>query len=373
MSAAATSDVIVIGAGIVGAACADALAAAGMSVTVVESGITGGAATAAGMGHLAALYGGAPELALTAYSLALWRELAAADPARHEYTECGTLWIAADERDMAAAHRKYAILTAHGIDAEMLDAEDLYAREPQLRPGLAGGLLAPADAAVYPPKSAAVLMERACRHGAQLVSGHVTKMTEQGVTLAGGTQLHADKVVVATGSMCTELLPELPIRAQKGHLVITDRYPGLIRHHLAELGQAASAHAAEGESLVFHLQPRPTGQLLIGASRQFEAAGADVEPRIVAQMLAHAARFVPALSALNALRCWTGVRAVSSDGLPLIGPHPERANIWLAVGHAGLGVTTALATAQLLTAQMLGKTTQIAVEPYLPARMLNKK
>ena len=85
-------------------------------------------------------------------------------------------------------------------------------------------------------------------------------------------------------------------------------------------------------------------------------------------MLAHAARFVPALSGLNAIRCWTGLRAASPDGLPLIGPHPTRPGVWLATGHEGLGITTSLATAKLLTAQIMNQAAPIPVTPYLPAR-----
>jgi glycine/D-amino acid oxidase-like deaminating enzyme len=362
------SDVIVIGAGIVGAACADALAAAGLSVTVVERETVGSGATAAGMGHLVVMDDNPAELALTAYSLALWRDLAAADAGRHEYVNCGTLWIAADGEEMAAARDKQATLRRHGIAAELLDAAGLYEQEPQLRPGLAGALRVAADAAVYPPKSAAMLMLRARSSGAQLVSGHVVAITAQGVTLADGTRLPAQRVVVANGSLCVALLPELPIRPKKGHIVITDRYPGLIRHQLVELGYIKSAHAADGDSVAFNLQPRPTGQLLIGSSRQFDTVERAVEPAVMARMLAHAARFVPALSGLNAIRSWTGLRAASNDGLPLIGPHPGRPNVWLATGHEGLGITTSLATAQLLAAQIAGAAAQIAIEPYLPAR-----
>ncbi len=359
---------LVIGAGIIGTACADALAAEGMAVTVLEREAVGSGASAAGMGHLVVMDDNPAELALTSYSLALWRQLAAADPAPHEYSRCGTLWIAADDEEMAAARDKQVCLSAHGIACELLDAAALYAHEPQLRPGLCGGLCVDADAIVYPPKSAALLLARAQRRGAQMRNGEALAITGHGVLLAGGAELRADKVLVANGSASLQLLPELPIRPKKGHIVVTDRYPGLISHQLVELGYIKSAHAADGDSVAFNLQPRPTGQLLIGSSRQFDVTDKAVEPAILARMLAHAANFVPALAGLNALRCWTGLRAASSDGLPLIGPHPSRADVWLATGHEGLGITTSLASAQLLAAQIAGKPAQIPIAPYLPAR-----
>jgi len=361
-------DVLIVGAGIIGAACADALAAEGLSVMVVEREATGSGATAAGMGHLVVMDDNPAELALTSYSLALWRQLAGADPVAHECSGCGTIWIAADDEEMAAARDKHVTMQAHGIACEMLDAAALYAHEPQLRPGLSGGLRVGGDAIVYPPKSAALLLARAQSRGAQVRTGQVQAITGHGVLLADGSELHADRVLVANGSASVQLLPELPIRPKKGHIVITDRYPGLIRHQLVELGYIKSAHAASGDSVAFNLQPRPTGQLLIGSSRQFDVTDKTVEPAILARMLAHAASFVPALADLNALRCWTGLRAASSDGLPLLGPHPSRPNVWLATGHEGLGITTSLASAQLLAAQIAGRQAQIPIAPYLPAR-----
>jgi glycine/D-amino acid oxidase-like deaminating enzyme len=75
------------------------------------------------------------------------------------------------------------------------------------------------------------------------------------------------------------------------------------------------------------------------------------------------------LAQLNVLRCWTGLRAATPDGLPLIGPSAARRGLWLATGHEGLGITTSLATAQLLAAQVQGETTRIPTTPYLPGRV----
>ena len=63
-----------------------------------------------------------------------------------------------------------------------------------------------------------------------------------------------------TERVSTDLLPDLPIRPKKGHLAITDRYPGFVRHQLVEMGYIKNAHAADGDSVAFNVQPRPTGQ-----------------------------------------------------------------------------------------------------------------
>ena len=364
----ADADIAIIGAGIIGAACADALTACGFRVTVIECEATGSGATAAGMGHLVVMDDNEAELALTRYSLSLWRTLTAQDVERHEYSNCGTLWIAADEEEWEAARSKQQTLQSQNIAAEMLDASALYAAESHLRPGLTGALRVPGDGIVYPPKTARFLLEQASARGAQLISARASTIHEDGVLLEDGGVTRARIVLVANGAAALSLCSELPMRPKKGHLVITDRYPGTVRHQLVELGYIKSAHAGEGDSVAFNAQPRPTGQLLIGSSRQFGATGRAADMHIVSRMLAHAAGYMPMLAQLNALRCWTGFRAASSDGLPLIGPHPGRSNVWLATGHEGLGITTSLATAALIAAQLTGTQAEIPVEPYLPSR-----
>lgn len=94
---------------------------------------------------------------------------------------------------------------------------------------------------------------------------------------------------------------------------------------------------------------------------------------VLAQMLRRAACYLPVLPTLNGIRAWTGFRAASPDGLPLIGPAGDFApGVWLAVGHEGLGVTTSLATAKLLAAQIVESGTVIPREPYLPVRFAQK-
>ncbi len=118
------------------------------------------------------------------------------------------------------------------------------------------------------------------------------------------------------------------------------------------------------------MQPRPTGQLLIGSSRQFDNEDRELDLPLLAAMLSRAQHFLPSLATLNIIRCWSGFRAASQDGNPLLGPHPSRAGVWLALGHEGLGVTTAPASASLLAAQLLGERSLVSPAPWLPARLI---
>ena len=355
------ADTIVIGAGIVGAACAHALALAGQRVLVLDAQL--GGATGAGMGHLVVMDDNPAELALSQYSVGLWRALAPQLPGDCAYSGCGTLWIAANAEEMAAAEDKRQRMQQHGIASHLLNAAALAQAEPALRPGLAGALLVPGDGIVYAPNAARWLLAQG---GAQIRVEHaeVTAIDGQRVRLADGSYRQAPQILLANGIQATTLCPDLPIRPKKGHLLITDRYPGTVQHQLVELGYITSSHHSEGPSVAFNLQPRPTGQLLLGSSRQFDTTDMAVESAMLAAMLQRAIGYMPGLASLNAIRSWTGLRAATPDSLPILGPHPGRDGLWLAVGHEGLGVTTALGTAQLLAASMTGATPAIDASAY---------
>jgi len=366
-------DVAIVGCGIVGAACAAELSAAGCRVCVLESGPIGGGATAAGMGHVVVMDDSPAQLALTAYSRRLWRALAPALPERAEYEACGTLWVAADAEEMAAVVRKQSTLASAGVTSRVLSSTELAQEEPNLRRGLAGGLLVPDDLVVYPPVVAQYLLDRALAAGATLHTGRVVQLSDDGVViLKDGARVRARRIVNAAGSWAPALTSGLPIRPRKGHLVITDRYPGFVRHQLIELGYLKSAHAADRESVAFNVQPRATGQMLIGSSRQYDVKGKDTEMRLVRKMVNRAATYLPGVIELVAIRMWAGHRAATPDKLPLIGPSTGRGRVWLATGHEGLGITTALGTARLIADAWRDQSSEIDPAPYMPSRLINK-
>lgn len=358
-------DAIVVGAGIIGAACAWRLAREGYRVSVVDDCRAG--ATAAGMGHLVCMDDNPAELALSAYSLRLWREVTGRMPQACAWRGCGTLWLAEQANEMAIAEQKRARLAEQGVAAELLTTEQVAAMEPMLRQGLAGGLRVPGDGILYAPHAARWLLADA---GAAIdvVQGEAIALDEAAVRLADGRELAAPVVVLACGLRANDLLSQPLLRAKKGHLVITDRYPPRVRHQLVELGYGASAHASDGASVAFNVQARPTGQWLIGSSRQFDSVDSSLDMPLLAAMLMRAQHFLPTLAQLNIIRCWTGLRAASADGLPLLGAHPRHTWLWLALGHEGLGVTTALGSAALLAAQIGRQAPEIDDSPYLAAR-----
>lgn len=362
------TDAIVAGAGIVGAACAWELARAGLKVTICEPSVIGGGATGAGMGHLAVMDDSESQFALTNFSQRLWRELAEELPAEGEYLPCGSLWVAADDEEMAEVHRKFAYYTARGILVEILDAQQVAEAEPNLRAGMAGGLLMSADAVCYPPCVAKYLVDRVLAAGGTLRRDRIGAVEDGGVTLEDGAFLPAGAIIVATGTAACRLVPGLALNPRKGHLIITDRYPGFVRHQLIELGYLKSAHASNADSVAFNAQPRKTGQVLIGSSRRFGVTDSAVEPRMLNDMLKRAVEYMPALAGLSTIRAWTGFRAATPDHLPLIGRAAGFRNVFLATGHEGLGISTSLATARLIADEVRGRVSEISRAPYCPTR-----
>lgn len=362
-------DVLVVGAGIVGSACALALCEAGLDVGLVDAGQPGAGVTAAGMGHLVALDESEAELDLCLLSLRLWRAFFDEHPGVGQSAHCGTLWVAQNEHELAEAHRRGEKLAARGYRADALGAAELARREPALRAGLCGALRVCGDSVVYPPEVAEFMARKVGTLGGTLYLGQRVARIETGaIVMADGQRHSAAHIVVAAGVDAPRLVPGLPVFARKGHLAITDRYPGTLHHQVVSMAYGQPEGGADALAVAANVQPRPTGQWLVGSCRQDGQDDGRVDSAVLARVLACAIALLPGLGQMQVIRAWTGMRPATPDGLPLIGHHPARDGLWLACGHEGLGVTTALGTAQLLASRILGRAAPIDGAPFDPAR-----
>lgn len=365
------AEVVIVGAGIVGAACALELSTEGLQVLVIDQGFPGAGSTGAAMGHIVVMDDSEAQFAITRYSQILWDDMRDQLPASVEFDPCGTLWVAADEEEMREVRRKFDYYRERGVNAEILDSQQVHEAEPNLRTPLAGGLRVPGDSVVYPPCAAEFLLQKARTCGARVVQGQpVAAIGKRIARLADGTVFEAGFIVNAAGQSAPRLSPGINIKPRKGHLVITDRYPNFLHHQVVELGYLKSAHSLTADSVAFNVQPRKTGQVLIGSSRQYGAENSAVDELILSRMLHRAFEYMPDLNFLSAIRVWTGFRPATPDKLPLIGPSPQDPSVLVAAGHEGLGITTSLATAKLICAQILGQRPAIPIQPYLPSRQM---
>jgi glycine/D-amino acid oxidase-like deaminating enzyme len=228
---------------------------------------------------------------------------------------------------------------------------------------------------LYPPTAARYLVQKAQTRRATVRVGCIVESIgvrsvvvreRNGQTM----RIPTDVVINAAGIDAPVLVPGLPVIPRKGHLVITDRYPGLCKSELVELGYLHSAHSMTGASTAFNVQPRATGQLLIGSSRELVGRDRSINQPLLRAMLRRAIQFLPALAECAALRAWTGFRPATPDNLPLIGRWDPVDGLWIAAGHEGLGVTTALGTAEIITAGILGREAPITAAPFSPMRRM---
>lgn len=366
-------DVAIVGGGVVGCACARAAALAGLRVAVFEAGRVGAGATAAGMGHLVTIASDPAEFALARLSMTLWRAWSGWDAVERRTT--GTLWLAETAGQRDAAHAELARLRAAGLSAEWLEPTVLASAEPRLARDLAGALRVAGDEVAYGPELAARLAaDVRAAGGAIQETTPVAALRHDGLRLAGGGRVSAGHVLLAAGCDSARLWPgdsPLPLRPRKGQLAITDRYPGYLRHALVELGYVDSAHGDADEAVAFNVQPRASGQVLLGSSRSYRDTSPDVDVALLARMLRRAQRFLPDIGSLQMLRCWAGFRPAIADGRPVIGRIPgARANQWVATGHEGLGLTTATGTASVWLDLLLGRAPAIDPAPYAPDRFM---
>jgi glycine/D-amino acid oxidase-like deaminating enzyme len=186
--------------------------------------------------------------------------------------------------------------------------------------------------------------------------------------LADGTRLAARHIVLAAGAQVASLLPEIPVFGRKGHLAITDRYPGRLSHQIVSMNYGQSAGGTDALAVAANVQPRPTGQWMVGSCRQDGLSDNELDPGALSAVLNTAITLLPCLGQMQIIRAWAGMRPATPDGKPIIGAHPSRPGLWLAAGHEGLGVTTAFGTARLLADQLLGQPGTLDGAPFAPTR-----
>lgn len=367
-------DVVVLGAGIIGAACALELQTQGRKVLLVDNRPPGGGVTSAGMGHLVALDETDDELDLCLLSLARWEEYLSLKGGIAEYTNCGTLWIAEDEDQMAHALSRAERLSRRGWNASLVSASELTKLEPSLRSGLVGATRVTRDGAVFPPSVAADLARTLVHKGGQTLFGETAIAVQDGaLSLASGRRIQTEEIVIAAGVGVHHLLPDVLVFPRKGHLAITDRYAGRLSHQVVSMGYGQAAVGEDAPAVAANVQPRLTGQWLVGSCRQDGVTNTEVDPYVLAKVLRSAIAILPCLAEMRIIRSWTGMRPATRDGRPLIGLHPSFSKVWLAVGHEGLGVTTAFATASLLGDLMLNRIPSLDASLYCPKRFSHRE
>ncbi|HEU5157936.1 MAG TPA: FAD-dependent oxidoreductase [Streptosporangiaceae bacterium] len=382
----ATSDVVIIGAGVIGAACAYYAARAGLTVTVVDRGPVAGGTSGAGEGNiLVSDRTPGPELGLGLLSARLWRDLAADLGDVFEYEAKGGLVVARTAATIDRL-REFAVRQrTAGVEAVEVAGPDGFADyEPHLAPGFAGGMFYPQDAQVQPMLAAAHMLRAAReRHGARVLTGvAVTGLLSAGGRITGvrttDGDIGAGAVVNAAGTWGGEIARmaglHLPIRPRRGFILVTEPLPAraggpLIRHKVYTaqyMANVASDAACLETSAV--VEGTRAGTVLIGASRERVGFDRTISLPVLRRLARQAIALFPVLAEVAAIRAYCGFRPYSPDHLPVIGADPRAPGLLHAGGHEGGGIGMAAGTGHLIAQVLTGVAPGLDLAPFRPDR-----
>lgn len=372
-----TSDVLVIGGGIIGLVTAWRAAQRGLRTTVVDPEPGGGAARVAA-GMLAAVtelhYGEETLLALNLASARRYPDFVAElrDATGHDvgYRACGTLAVALDADDRAHLRELHALQTRCGLESEWLSGRDCRRLEPMLAPGVRGGLRVDGDHQVDPRRLAAALVTACERAGVVFRRALAERLTvardrAAGALLAGGEALEADQVVLAAGSLSgrlagvpEEVLPPVrPVKGQVLRLSVPRAYAPFLSRTVRAVVRGSHVY----------LVPRENGELVVGATSEELGWDTTVTAGGVYELLRDAHELVPGITELPLTETRAGLRPASPDNAPLLGP-TALPGLRLATGHYRNGVLLTPVTGDVMADLLTTGVLPDEARPFTPRR-----
>ncbi|MEU6808370.1 glycine oxidase ThiO [Streptomyces sp. NPDC046831] len=377
MSSPRTSDVLVLGGGLIGLVTAWRSAQRGLATAVVDPEPGGGAAQVAA-GMLAAVtelhYGEQTLLALNLASARRYPDFAAelTELTGHDlgYRRCGTLAVALDADDRAHLRDLHALQRQSGLDAEWLSGRECRRLEPLLAPGVRGGLRVDGDHQIDPRRLAAALVAACERAGVVFHRAWAERLTvarerAAGCVLRDGTALAADRVVLAAGSLSGQLAgvpddvlpPVRPVKGQVLRLTVPKRYAPFLSRTVRAVVRGSHVY----------LVPRLSGELVVGATSEELGWDTTVTAGGVYELLRDAHELVPGITELPLTETRAGLRPGSPDNAPLLGP-TALDGLLLATGHYRNGVLLTPVTGDALAHVLTTGDLPEEARPFTPRR-----
>lgn len=381
-------DIAIIGAGIVGAACAWWCTRRGLKVAVIDAQAPAAGTSGACDGYVS-ISSKKPGVVmqLAARSKRLYPEVVA-DLARDvEYRTAGGLLLVEDPDTLPELEARAAGVRDFGFDMHYLDRAAMLALEPNLSPAPHGAFRCPAEAIVNPYLMTIGMMERAIERGAVTLWGApVTAFDRDGERLTAVEtpkgRVVAEQFVLASGIWSGEIAAKLglhiPVTPRRGELVVTARAPGIARHYLMSatyiVAKANPEAAAVSEDPLmrlghgFCLEPNALGQYILGSTRSFVGFDRRTTSEGIRAIVTEAVRRVPALAKVPILRTFAGLRPYMPDKVPVIGRSGAVPNLMVATGHEGDGICLSVVTGELVADMAQNRPLSIDIAELTPAR-----
>ncbi|WP_457256010.1 NAD(P)/FAD-dependent oxidoreductase [Pedococcus sp. P5_B7] len=372
-------DVVVIGAGALGAAVAWLASRAGLVVDVVERGpIVSGTTSACEGNLLVSDKEAGPELDLALYSWQLWRDELAEFADLWEFEEKGGLVVATSEESARALLARSQRQRAAGIDVRTIGADDVHTYEPHLTREVHGAALYPQDCQVQPILMAAHFLRMARELGARVRTGTtVTGMLWKGGRVIGVRtdrgQIFAANVVNAAGPWAGEIAALagvlLPVLPRRGFVLVTEPLPPTIFHKVYAADYIAST---QNSDTALHsstvIEATHSGTVLIGSTRERVGFDQTVSLPALKELSRKALGLFPAMQSVCVIRCYLGFRPYCPDHLPALGIDEQAPGLLHATGHEGAGIGLSVGSAKLLVQTLLGERPDLDLRPFAPNR-----
>ncbi|WP_130470326.1 glycine oxidase ThiO [Candidatus Magnetaquicoccus inordinatus] len=361
------SDVLIVGAGVMGCACAYRLLQAGLQVTVLEKALPGVESSAAAAGILGAqseVAGAGPFFELCLASRELFadfvQELQELTDIAIGYERSGVLEVALDANEGHLAAGRVEWMLERGLRVEILNREEALRLEPALQPTLIGANYYPDDHQLDPDRLMRALTAAVVRLGGQFLSGvqALSLASAEGRVLGIHSErglLSAAAVVIAGGAWSSRLpgIPRLRTSVQPvaGQIVQLESRPAFFRHVV---------YGFKG-----YIVPRSDGRVLLGSTLEDRGFDKAVTCEGLHRITGMAMAMVPALQQARLERTWSGLRPATGDNLPLLGAGPLP-GLYFATGHYRNGILLTPISAEVICAQITGQIPPVDIAPFSP-------
>ena len=301
---------------------------------------------------------------LNRHVLPLTRELVQRHQIDCQFEQRGITYAFRTESGLQKGIRECKRLNDHGIPGEVLSAAELRAREPELSDTMCGGVFYPGEADCVPDQFVKQLANRLPDQDVQIldqttVNGYTVQGTRVTEVATSSGVLHPENVVFAAGAWTLiqgrKLGLRLPVEPAKGYSVTLKRQPGTPQNPL---------NLAEAKVGVTPWQDT----IRLAGTMELAGLQLQINQRRVAAIVRAAKQYLPHFAAAEPLETWTGMRPLSSDGLPIIGRSKRFDNLLIATGHGMLGLTQSVVSARIIAQLVLGGDPGLDVTPFAPER-----